>query len=95
VETHDSGRKVYLLLAVGALVVTLIGIFAGMVDKYFAVPRDSRTSPVRTSPERPYIRKEVARFDLASLFAFQRPVTENFNSNLAEVFRSSAAHYSN
>jgi hypothetical protein len=34
-------------------------------------------------------RKEVARFDLAALFAFQRPVTESFNGNLAEVFRSS------
>ena len=36
--------------------------------------------------------KEVARFDLAALFGFQGPVTENFNGNLAEVFRSSAAH---
>ena len=33
--------------------------------------------------------KEVARFDLAALFAFQRPVTEYFNRNLAEVFRPS------
>lgn len=33
--------------------------------------------------------KEVARFDLAALFAFQRPVTESFNGNLAAVFRSS------
>jgi hypothetical protein len=40
-------------------------------------------------------RKEVARIGLAALFAFQRPVTENFNGNLAEVFRSSAAHYLN
>ena len=46
------------------------------------------------SRQRPDIRKEVARFDLAALFAFQGPVTENFNGNLAEVFRSSAAHYS-
>jgi len=46
------------------------------------------------SRQRPYIRKEVARFGLATLFAFQRPVTENFNANLAEVFRSSATHYS-
>jgi hypothetical protein len=33
-------------------------------------------------------RKEVARFDLTALFAFQRPVTESFNGNLAAVFRS-------
>jgi len=45
------------------------------------------------SHQKPNIRKEVARFDLATLFAFQGPVTENFNGNLAEVFRSSAAHY--
>ena len=38
--------------------------------------------------------REVSRVDLAALFAFQRPVTENFNGNLAEVYRSSAAHYS-
>jgi hypothetical protein len=35
----------------------------------------------------------VARFELAALFAFQEPVTENFTGNLAEVFRSSAPHY--
>jgi hypothetical protein len=46
------------------------------------------------SRQRPDIRKEVTRIDLATLFASQRPVTENFNGNLAEVFRSSAAHYS-
>ncbi len=46
------------------------------------------------SRQRPGIDKEVARIGLAALFAFQRPVTENFNGNLAEVFRSSAAHYS-
>jgi len=46
------------------------------------------------SCQRPDIRKEVARFDLAALFAFQSPVRENFNGNLAEVLRSSAAHYS-
>ena len=46
------------------------------------------------SPQRPDIRKEVARVDLATLFAFHGPVRENFNGNLAEVFRSSAAHYS-
>ena len=40
-------------------------------------------------------KKEVARIGLAALFAFQRPVTENFNGNVAEVFRSSAAHYLN
>ena len=40
------------------------------------------------------IRKEVARFDLAALFAIQSPVRENFNGNLAEVLRSSATHYS-
>jgi hypothetical protein len=94
-ETQDSGKKVCLLLAVGAVVVTLVGIFAGIGDKYVAVPSDSRTSPVRTPPERWYIRKEVARFDLGALFPFQRPVTEHFNDNLAEVFRSSATPYSN
>jgi hypothetical protein len=42
------------------------------------------------SRQKPYIfGKEVARFDLVALFAFQRPVTENFNGNLAEVFRPS------
>jgi hypothetical protein len=46
------------------------------------------------SRQRPDIRKEVADFDLAALFAFQSPVTENFNGNSAEVFRSSAADYS-
>jgi hypothetical protein len=46
------------------------------------------------SRQRPDIRKEAAGFDLAASFAFQSPVTENFNSNLAEVFRSSAAGYS-
>ena len=46
------------------------------------------------SRQRPGIDKEVARIGLAALLAFQRPVTENFNGNLAEVFRSSAAHYS-
>ena len=40
-------------------------------------------------------RKEVARFDLAALFTFQRPITENLNGKLAEVFRSSAVHYAN
>ena len=45
------------------------------------------------SRQRPDIEKEVARFSLAALFAFQRPVTEDFNGNLAEVFRSSAAYY--
>ena len=48
------------------------------------------------SRQTPYIHgKEVARFDLAALFAFQRPVTENFNGNVAEVFHSSAVHDSN
>jgi hypothetical protein len=28
-EPHDSVKKVYLLLALGALVVTLVGVFAG------------------------------------------------------------------
>lgn len=42
-ETHDSGRTVCLLLAVRALVVTLVGVLAGMRDKYFAVPSDSRS----------------------------------------------------
>jgi hypothetical protein len=36
----------------------------------------------------------VARFDLGALFAFQGPVRENFNGKVAEVLRSSAAHYS-
>jgi hypothetical protein len=40
-------------------------------------------------------RKEMARIGLAALFAIQRRVTENFNGNVAEVFRSSAAHYLN
>ena len=40
-------------------------------------------------------RKEVARIGLAALFVFQRPVTENFNGNVVEVFRSSATHYLN
>ena len=53
-EPHDSVKKVYLLLAVGALIVTLVGVFAGKGDKYFAVPSDSRTSPVKTPPERRY-----------------------------------------
>jgi hypothetical protein len=50
-EPHDSVKKVYLLLALGALVVTLVGVFA---EKRFVVPSDSRTSPVKTSPERRY-----------------------------------------
>jgi hypothetical protein len=54
VETHDSGRKVYLLLAVGALVVTLCGVFAGMGDKYFAARSDSRTASLRTPREGGY-----------------------------------------
>ena len=33
--------------------------------------------------------KEVARFGLVAMFAFQRPITENFNRNLAAVFRLS------
>lgn len=53
-EPHDSVKKVYLLLAVGALVVTLVGVFGGMGDKYFVVPSDSRTSSVKTPPERRY-----------------------------------------
>ena len=41
------------------------------------------------SRHKPYIYgKEVARFDLVALFAFQRPVTESFNGSLAAVFRS-------
>lgn len=51
-EPHDSVKKVYLLLAVGVLVVTLVGVFAGMGAKYFVVPSDCRTSLVETSPER-------------------------------------------
>ena len=39
-------------------------------------------------------RKEVARLELAASFTSQKPVTEDFVGNLAEVFRSSAAHYS-
>ena len=39
-------------------------------------------------------RKEVDCFDLAVLFAFHRPVTENFNGNVEEIYCSSAAHYS-
>lgn len=53
-EPHDSVKKVYLLLALGALVVTLLGVFAGKGDKYVVVPSDSRTSPVKTPPERRY-----------------------------------------
>ena len=53
-EPHDSVKKVYLLLALGALVVTLVGVFAGKGDNYFVVPSDSRTSPVKTPPERRY-----------------------------------------
>jgi len=41
------------------------------------------------SRQKPYIfGKEVARFDLVALFAFQKPVTESFNGKLAAVFRS-------
>ena len=53
-----------------------------------------RGPALRFSPKAIH-RKEVARFDLAALFAFQRPVTENFNGNVAEVFHSSAVHDSN
>jgi hypothetical protein len=54
VETHDSGRKVCLLLAVGALVVTLVGVLAGMRDKYFAVPSDDRSLSLWMPPESRY-----------------------------------------
>ena len=40
--------------------------------------------------QRPDNRKEVARFELAALFAYQEPVTENFTGTLANVCRSSA-----
>jgi hypothetical protein len=40
--------------------------------------------------QRPENRKEVARFELAALFAYQGPVTESFTGNLANVCRSSA-----
>jgi hypothetical protein len=40
--------------------------------------------------QRPDNRKEVARFELAALFAYQEPVTESFTGNLANVCRSSA-----
>jgi hypothetical protein len=51
VETHDSGKTVCRLLAGGALVVLLVGVWAGMGDKYFAIPSDERTSPWRMSQE--------------------------------------------
>jgi hypothetical protein len=38
-------------LAVAALVVLLVGALAGLRDKYFAFPSDSRTSPVRMPQE--------------------------------------------
>jgi len=60
VETHDGGKNVFRLLAVGALVVTLVGVFAGMGDKYIAVPSDSRTAPLRIPPERQYNFPHVA-----------------------------------
>ena len=50
-EPHDSVKKVYRLLVLGALVVTLVGVFAG---KGFVVPSDCRTSPVKTPTERLY-----------------------------------------
>jgi hypothetical protein len=40
--------------------------------------------------QRPDNRREVARFDLTALFAYQEPVIENFTGNLANVCRSSA-----
>jgi len=61
---HDSVKKVYLLLALGALVVTLVGVFAGKGDKYFVAPNDSRTSPVKTPPERRYNVPHDAPLDL-------------------------------
>lgn len=53
-ETHDSGKTVCRLLAGGALVVLLVGVWAGMGDKYFAIPSDDRTSPWRISQESRY-----------------------------------------
>lgn len=44
-KTHDSGKTVCRLLAGGALVVLLVGVWAGMGDKNFAFPSDDRTSP--------------------------------------------------
>ena len=37
-ETHDYGRKVCLLLAVAAIVTTLVGVVAGFGNKHSAVP---------------------------------------------------------
>jgi hypothetical protein len=54
VETHDSGKTVCRLLAGGALVVLLVGVWAGMGDKYFAIPSADRTSPWRMSQESRY-----------------------------------------
>jgi len=54
VETHDSGKTVGRLLAGGALVVLLVGVWAGMGDKYFAIPSEDRTSPWRMPQESRY-----------------------------------------
>ena len=54
VETHDSGKTVCRLLAGGALVVLLVGVWAGMGDKYLAVPSDDRTSQWRMPQESLY-----------------------------------------
>jgi hypothetical protein len=43
VDTRDSGKLVCRLLGVAALVVLLVGALAGMSDRYFAVPSDSRS----------------------------------------------------
>jgi hypothetical protein len=37
-DTHDYGRKVWLLLAVGAIVTILVGVVAGYGNKHSAVP---------------------------------------------------------
>jgi hypothetical protein len=43
VDTRDSGKLVCRLLGVAALVVLLVGALAGMSDRYFAAPSDSRS----------------------------------------------------
>jgi len=86
VSLHQSPKRPVDNITAGAV----------LIDQYYRIQPMGcpLLDLLSVSLQRPDIRKEVARFDLAALFAFQSPVTENFNGNLAEVFRSSAAHYS-